>query len=257
MISKRSITDSSGSELSLSGGRQRVPPEGEKSQTISGQKRLRGVNLTMPVCALVYGQMIRNVPILRIILDTPPPRVMYSCMTRRNTAHMIIGATLVGFAVMLTLVPNGKEKHVLHGQAAASRVLYDESGNRLESLFVGVPRSLEAKGSLLAEGALEGGTSRNCAPRSPNRGSLLDGVESSLSDWFSPLSAFASGHCSGSGCIGHWMYFEWRLCYTCGSTSDYAFYYSDPNRAQYYNGYRYVGGAYCNDCICAEVGCLH
>lgn len=98
-------------------------------------------------------------------------------------------------------------------------LIYDESGNELESLFVGAAPDSGAVDAILEDGALAGGSSAPCQDASA--------MMRHFSSWISPPSVSASG-CGGS-CTGHYQRSQRRQCPTgCNSNDSYRYFYSDP-----------------------------
>lgn len=125
----------------------------------------------------------------------------------------------------------------------------DESGNGLESLFVGAIPDSDAANAILADGALARGSSAPCR----NEPAVIRHILS----WISAPSVLASG--CGAGCSGHYQRWEYRQCPTgCNSNNDHRFFYSDPQRAPWHRGRQEVGILACAECgPCQEQSCVN
>lgn len=129
-----------------------------------------------------------------------------------------------------------------------SDLVYDESGNELDSLFVGVSPDLSAMDALIDDGALA-----RSAVHYPNESAIMR----HLSSWISPPSVSATG-CGGS-CTGHYQRSERRQCpIGCNSNDSHRFFSSDPQRVPWHWGRYEVGGLACGDCgPCQEQSCTN
>lgn len=125
--------------------------------------------------------------------------------------------------------------------------VYDESGERLESLFAGIAPDAEVKEAVLRDGASSGGSLAPCQSTSP--------LVRHLAGWINP--PVASAYSCSAGCGGHHMYYQSRPCPTgCNTIDTHNLFYVSPNRAPWHLGRQDVGGLSCRECgPCAQMTC--
>lgn len=126
--------------------------------------------------------------------------------------------------------------------------VYDESGDEIESLFVGVSPDLGAMDALINDGAIA-----RSSVYYPDKSAIMR----HLSSWISPPSVSATG-CGGS-CTGHYQRSQLRQCSIgCDSNDSERFFYSDPQRVPWHWGRYQIGSLACGDCgPCQEQGCTN
>jgi len=108
-------------------------------------------------------------------------------MNRKRNSAEILGVLALG--VVLGVAG--------FGARSGNPLVYDESGQSLESLFAGVIPDLAAKDSILENAARVRDKSVPCSP-APD-------LVQHLASWITPPSV-AAYNCSGSSCSGHHMY---------------------------------------------------
>ena len=130
----------------------------------------------------------------------------------------------------------------------SSAPIYDDSGQRLESLFVDIEPSAYA--GVVNEIAPHGFS----ACQDPGE----PGVLGALAAWFRIKSVYADIDCESevTECMGHYMVADYRSChYSCGGGYEHFIVWPEDDNQNYDDGYLIEPYDVCCGARCAEAGC--